>query len=75
VLEGVVLGVEEALGGADGQGHRDPVTGSAVGRGRDAVLLKPLEDEVEGLLGGLQELIDVVVAKMLAVVGMIRVGH
>jgi hypothetical protein len=73
VLEAVVLSVQEGLNGAHGKRDCDPVFGGAVGGRNDVVGLQPLEDKGECLVGRLDEVVDIILTKMLAIAGVVGV--
>lgn len=72
MLKDRVLGIKEALGLADGQGHLDPVLCGAVGqRSRlDAVIEEPVVDEAEGIIIGLDQLVNLDLSQVLTISGM-----
>lgn len=70
MLEDRVFGIEQTLGILDRDVDVDPVLGRAVVKLVDAVGEEPLVDQVETVLGRLDELIDILNAEMLAIAGM-----
>lgn len=72
---GVVLGIEKALNLVDGESDRDPIPGSAVSRGSDAIVLQPFVDEIQGFVAGLDKVLDVLLGEVLAIARVGRVRH
>ena len=69
MLPGGVFGVEELLNAGNGEADGEEVTGLGVGDvvEFDAIVEEPVMYEVEGLFGGLGEVVDLFIGEMLAV--------
>jgi hypothetical protein len=65
MLEDVVFGVQQTLGGSDIHIDVNPIHSGAIGDVNDAIGLQPLVDEIQSIVRWLDELVDFLVGKML----------